>query len=200
MPGPYDADTTANVVVHDLATQIAGKAILTTGVSPGGLGAVFVTQIAAAGPALLILAGRNPSKTQAMVEAVTEANSKVRTRTLQLDLESLKNVRRAAAEVNSWTNVPAIDVLVNNAGIMACDYGKTEDGIERQFAVGHVGPFLFTNLIMEKLMKANTARVVSVSSDGHRLSAMRWPDIGFSVSSSSFPVPVLGQSGGVDRV
>lgn len=199
MPGPYNADTTANVIVHDLASQIAGKVVLTTGVSPGGLGAVFVTQIAAAGPALLILAGRSPSKTQAMVEAVTKTNPRVKTRTLQLDLESLEKVRRAAAEVDSWANVPAIDVLVNNAGIMACDYGKTEDGIERQFAVGHVGPFLFTNLIMKKLMKANAPRVVSVASDGHRLSAMRWPDIGFSVSSS-LPVPFLRQSGSVNHV
>lgn len=182
MPGPYNTNTTADVVVRDLASQITGKVVLTTGVSPGGLGAFFVQQIAAANPALLILAGRNPSKTKATADALAKANPKVKTRILQLDLDSLKKVRKAAAEVNSWANVPAIDVLVNNAAIMACDYGKTEDGIEQQFAVGHIGPFLFTNLIMKKILAAKAPRVVNVSSDGHRLSAIRWPDIGFSVS------------------
>lgn len=56
--------------------------------------------------------------------------------------------------------MPAIDVLVNNAAIMACDYGRTEDGIEQQFDVGHIGPFLFTNLIMKKIMAAKAPRLV----------------------------------------
>jgi NAD(P)-dependent dehydrogenase (short-subunit alcohol dehydrogenase family) len=182
MPGPYNTQTTANVIVRDLASEISGKVILTTGVSPGGLGAFFVEQIAVANPALLILAGRTQSKMQATADAVAKKNSRVKTRILQLDLENLKQVREAAAKVNGWNDVPAIDVLVNNAGVMACDYAKTEDGIERQLAASHVGHFLFTNLIMKKLLAAKSPRVVSVSSDGHRLSAMRWVDIGFSVS------------------
>jgi NAD(P)-dependent dehydrogenase (short-subunit alcohol dehydrogenase family) len=185
MPGPYNTDTTAEVIVHDLASEISGKVVLITGVSPGGLGAVFVNKIVVANPALLILAGRNPSKTQAAADTLSKINPKVRTRTLELDLGSLKTVRKAAAEVNGWANVPKFDVLVNNAGIMACEYGKTEDGIEQQFAVGHIGPFLFTNLIMKKIMAASAPRIINVSSDGHRLSAMRWPDIGFSVSQNS---------------
>lgn len=187
MPGPYNTDATADVVVRDLASQITGKVVLTTGVSPGGLGAFFVQQIAAATPALLILAGRNPSKTKATADALAMANPQVKTRMLQLDLDSLKKVRKAAAEVNSWANAPAIDVLVNNAAIMACDYARTEDGIEQQFDVGHIGPFLFTSLIMKKIMAAKAPRLVNVSSDGHRLSAIRWPDIGFPVSRG-FPI------------
>ena len=129
----------------------------------------------------MILAGRDPIKLTATKDTIRKSYPDVRVRILQLDLESLSAVREAAETVNWWKDVPFIDVLVNNAGIMACDYAKMGDGIERQFAVGHVGPFLFTNLVMGKLLRARAPRVVNVSSDGHRLSAMRWADVGFSV-------------------
>lgn len=181
MSPSYDTQTTAGVLVKDLAAQITGKVILTTGCSPGGLAAFFVQGIALASPSLLVLAGRTPCELTATADTIGKLYPTVKVRTLQLDLESLSAVREAAATVNGWAGVPAIDVLVNNAGIMACAYAKTGDGIERQFATGHVGPFLFTNLIVGKLLKAGTPRVVTVSSDGHRLSQIRWPDVGFSV-------------------
>lgn len=187
MPSPYDTyntHTTGDVLVKNLAAEINGRVILTTGCSPGGLGAFFVQQVAAASPSLLILAGRTPSKLKTTADAITKSYPAVKVRILQLDLQSFSAVRASAATVNGWTDVPAIDVLVNNAGIMACAYEKTGDGIEKQFAAGYLGPFLFTNLIMEKLLKAGTPRVVAVSSDGHRLSQIRWPDTGFSVSHS----------------
>lgn len=112
---------------------------------------------------------------------LAKANPNVKTRTLQLDLESINQIRKAGATVNGWADVPHIDLLVSNAGTTACPYAKTEDGLERQFATSHVGPFLFTNLIMKKILKSSSPRIVNVSSDGHRLSAMRWGDIGFSV-------------------
>ena len=195
MAKQYDTHTTADMVVRDMTGEIANKIILTTGVSPGGLGAFFNQQIAHAKPALLILAGRNPAKNQETAEAISEVCPDVPVRTLRLDLESLTQVREAAAIVNGWSDVPHINVLVNNAGIMACDYAKTEDGFERQFATSHVGPFLFTNLIMGKILASESPRVVNVSSDGHRLSQIRWPDIGFSVrpppSLSLQIVPIL---------
>lgn len=182
MPEIYDTQSTADVLVKDYASEIKGRVILVTGVSPNGLGAFFVEHVAIAHPKLLILAGRNPTKIQATSDAVVKANPNVQTRTLQLDLESIEQIRKAGATVNGWADVPHIDLLVNNAGIMACPYAKTEDGLERQFATSHVGPFLFTNLIMKKILESSAPRIVNVSSDGHRLSAMRWGDIGFSVS------------------
>ena len=65
MARAYDSETTASDVVHDVADQINGKVVLTTGVSPGGLGAAFVESVAAAQPALLILAGRSLAKVRA---------------------------------------------------------------------------------------------------------------------------------------
>ena len=187
MSGPYDTNTTADVLIRDFSAEIADKVVLTTGVSPKGLGALFVEGIAKAHPRLLILAGRNQSRNQATADAITKTSPNINVRTLQLDLESLKQVRQAAETVNGWSDVPHLDVVMNNAGVMACDYGKTEDGFERQFASGQLGPFLFTNLIMDKILAAKAPRVVMVSSNGHRLSAIRWADIGFSVS---FPLCV----------
>jgi NAD(P)-dependent dehydrogenase (short-subunit alcohol dehydrogenase family) len=182
MPTQYDFNTTGSQLVHELADHIKHKVILTTGVSPGGLGAQFVGTIAKASPALLILAGRNTAKTQQTANAITKANPEVKTRVLRLDLGSLAAVREAAAEVNSWEDVPYIDVLVNNAGIMAADYALTPDGFESHFGANYLGHFLFTNLIMGKLLAARAPRVVSVSSDGHRLSAVRFDDLDFHVS------------------
>ena len=185
MAKQHDSQTTADEVVKELSDEITNKVVLTTGVSPGGLGAFFNQHIAPAKPALLILAGRNPSKNQETAESLSKAHPDVPVRTLRLDLESLQQVREAAATVNGWSDVAHIDVLVNNAGIMACEYAKTEDGFERQFATSHVGPFLFMNLIMPKILSSKSPRIVNVSSDGHRLSQIRWPDPGFSVSPSS---------------
>lgn len=80
----------------------------------------------------------------------------------------------------------SIDVLVNNAGIMAkSPYSQTPEGIEAQFGANHIGHYLFTNLIMKKLIggegNGRTARVVNVSSDGYRLGPVRFDDWNFDV-------------------
>jgi NAD(P)-dependent dehydrogenase (short-subunit alcohol dehydrogenase family) len=184
MPAPYKFETTAEEVIADLKTYINGQVILTTGVSPGGLGAHFVEQIAAAQPKLLILAGRNKSKVEATAQKIAEiTNGSVDTRALELDLGSLAKVREAAAIVNAYSE--SIDVLVNNAGIMATDYARTADGVESQFGTNHIGPWLFTNLIIDKVLASPTPRIVNVSSDGYRMSPIRFHDHGFKVCMCS---------------
>lgn len=179
----YDQDTTGTQVAADFAFEIKGKTILITGASPGGLGSTFAEIIAKHSPAVIILTGRSPEKVNTTVEAVTAATSStVNVKALNLDLTSLISVRKAAEEVNSWTDVGQIDVLVNNAGIMAQPFKLTEDGVESQFQANHLGHFLFTNLIMGKLLKSDAPRVVNVSSGGHRYSAVRWYDYNFQVS------------------
>lgn len=197
MARTYDTHTTADVIVKDLASSIAGKVVLTTGVTPGGLGAFFVEQIAQAQPKLLILAGRSSQKLQDIVEAVAAVG--IASKTVELDLSSLAHVKQAAATIHGWHDVPAIDVLVNNAGIMAVEYEKTADGFEKQFATNHLGPFLFTNLIMSKVLAARDPRVVMVSSDGHRLSPMRFADYGFHVRGT-YPQVTYPGHGRADRL
>lgn len=83
-----------------------------------------------------------------------------------LDLSSLESVRRFAAEF--LTNHDTLDVLVNNAGTMTGRRLETPDGLERTFAVNHVGPFLLTALLTDRLVSSAPSRVISVSSEVHR--------------------------------
>ena len=180
---PYTYKTTGTQVAADFSAQISGKVVLTTGVSPGGLGGEFVTRIAEHNPKLLILASRNLAKAQKCAEAISAVAPDVKTRLLELDLASMASVRKAAGEVMAYTDVPAIDVLCLNAGIMAVPYAKTVDGLESQFGANHIGHFLFVNLIMDKVLRAqNGGRVVSVSSFGHKLGGVNFADLGFGVS------------------
>ena len=181
MAPTYDQTTKGSVLIKDFADNIKGKVILVTGCSPGGIGALYATAIAPASPAAIILAGRTTESIAPTEKAIQEANPAVKTKLLAVDLGSFKSVQRAAEEVNAWEDVPHIDLLVNNAGIMACPYGVTEDGFEKQFGTNHLGHFLFTNLIMDKILKSKTPRVVSVSSGGHRFNPIRWGDYNFSV-------------------
>lgn len=179
------ADTAATQLVNDYADIIKDKVVLATGISPGSLGGHFVQAIAKASPSCLILAARNPDKAQQTANEINAVQPTVKTRILHLDLGLLKQVRRAADEINSWADLPVIDVLVNNAGIMAPEYKVTDDGFESQLATNHLGPFLFTNLIMKKVLASRSPRVVMVSSDGHRLNPFRFDDYNFDVSSRS---------------
>jgi NAD(P)-dependent dehydrogenase (short-subunit alcohol dehydrogenase family) len=179
---PHSASTTTNDLVNEYADIIKGKTILTTGVTPNSLGATFILETASKSPSLLIIAGRNASKLQEMSEAITKTNPAVKTRSLVVDLGSLASVRKAAEEVNSWSDVPSIDVVVNNAGVMAIPYTKSADGYEMQFAICHLGHFLLTNLIMDKILASESPRVVNISSNGHSLGPIRFADPHFSVS------------------
>jgi hypothetical protein len=183
MSPPYSKTICADDLVIEFASQIKEKVILTTGVSPGGLGAFFVEAVAKGSPKLLILAGRNTAKVQQTADKLKEIAPTVLTRVLELDLASFKSCRKAAAEVNSYPET--IDVVVNNAGIMAVPYSKTEDGFEMQLQANHLGHFLFTNLILDKVLASGPgARIVNVSSDGYRLGHVRYYDYNFHVSIS----------------
>ncbi|KAL4804377.1 hypothetical protein BDV18DRAFT_143067 [Aspergillus unguis] len=190
----WNATTEARALVEHFADEIKGKVILTTGPSPKSIGATFVESIARAKPALIILAGRSTSKLQETANAIAQKQPGVPTRLLKLDLGSLAAVREAATEVNGWEDVPRIDILVNNAGIMATKFALSPDGYEQQFATNHLGHFLFTNSIMDKILAAREPRVVNVSSDGHRLSPTRWGDYNFREGETYNKWSAYGQS------
>lgn len=193
---PYTRQTAlASTIASDNAPKIIGKTILTTGVTFNGLGATFAQIIAQHKPSLLILAGRSLSKLEVTAQAIASnpASASVPTRFLVLDLASQAQVRAAANEVLAYPE-PSIDVLVNSAGVMAGPYRTTEDGIEMQFGANHVGHFLFTNLIISKLLAARAPRVVNVSSDGHRFSGIRFEDVNFQEGKVYDQWEAYGQS------
>ncbi len=140
----------------------SGRTALVTGVSVGGLGHHTALELARAG-ARVVLAGRNP-------ERLAETDASIRAEVpdaalehLVVDLADLSSVRSAAAEASAYGSV---DLLVNNAGIMATPYRRTVDGFESQLATNHLGPFLLTGLLLPQL--APGGRVVTVSSLMHR--------------------------------
>jgi NADP-dependent 3-hydroxy acid dehydrogenase YdfG len=172
----------------DLSTFSASDvfAVLMTGVSPGSLGAEAALQIARQQPKLLILTGRNLAKVRETETAIKSTVPDTSIRLLELDLASQKQIKKAAEEVNSYPE--PIDVLINSAAILAAPYSLTEDGLESQFGTNHIGHFLFTNLIMGKILQAGKgARIVNVSSRGHRRSDIRWDDYNFGVSIAFSP-------------
>ena len=115
-------------------------------------------------------------------------------RPLKLNLSSQKDVHTAAAEVLGWADVPAIDIILNSAGIMNLpERTLSEDGIEMQFATNHIGHWLFACLVMPKLLKAadknpkGATRIVNVSSGSPTMATTRWSDMNFETISKDLP-------------
>lgn len=198
MAVPYTRATTADQIATDCAGNIRGKTILITGTSPGGLGAEFAQVICKHAPGLIILANRDVSRASQTAQNILEIAPSVPVRILKLDLASQSQIHEAAKEVLEKYPETHIDVLVNNAGVMAGPYKLTADGIENQFGTNHIGHFLFTNLIMSKLVPLDSrevfppARVVNISSDGYRLGWVRFGDWNFDVLEFPF-YPIIKQ-------
>jgi NAD(P)-dependent dehydrogenase (short-subunit alcohol dehydrogenase family) len=138
-----------------------GRSALVTGVSVGGLGYFTALELARAG-SRVVLAGRSPDKVADAEKAILEEVPTATLERLVVDLASLESVRAAAA---SYTE--PLDLLVNNAGIMAPPYAASVDGFESQLATNHLGPFLLTGLLLPRLRDGG--RVVTVSSQMHRV-------------------------------
>jgi NAD(P)-dependent dehydrogenase (short-subunit alcohol dehydrogenase family) len=141
--------------------DLSGTTIVVTGAS-SGLGAVTARELARAG-AHVVLAVRDVAKGEAVAAGFT-GSREVR----ELDLASLTSIRAFAER---WSG--DLDILINNAGIMAVPQGKTADGFELQFGTNHLGHFALTNLLLPHV----TDRVVTVSSGAHRIGSMHLDDL-----------------------
>ncbi len=138
------------------------KTIVITGANTG-IGRVVAVKLARAG-ARLVLACRSRERTEAALEEI-RALGQAEPVFVKLDLGSLASVREAAAEILEVTD--SIDVLINNAGL-ATVKGVTEDGYELHFGVNHLGHFLLTRLLLERLKASGPSRVVTVASRAHK--------------------------------
>jgi NAD(P)-dependent dehydrogenase (short-subunit alcohol dehydrogenase family) len=148
--------------VADMPDQ-SGRTVVVTGPTLGGLGHQTALALAGKG-ARVVLAGRTPAKVEETAAVIRDQVPHAAIESLQLDLASLGSVQRAAAAADRFG---AIDLLVNNAGVMAPPYSRTEDGLELQMATNHFGPFLLTGLLLPQLAKSGDGRVVTVSSLMH---------------------------------
>ena len=166
----YDASTTTDDVIAGVSLE--GKLALVTGAS-SGLGIETCRALASAG-AGVVMSARDPEKLEAAMGTIREALPAAELEPLLMDLADLDSVRAAAASV--LQRYPAIDLLINNAGVMACPLMRTAQGFEMQFGTNHLGHFVFTGLIAQALLAAAPARVVNLSSGGHKFANVNFED------------------------
>ncbi|KAJ6453108.1 NAD-P-binding protein [Mycena sanguinolenta] len=169
----FTSTTTAEDVAAAFSQQIEGKNVLITGTSIDGIG--FETaRVIAKYANLVIITGYNTERLQLSEDAIKKDVPSANIRQLVLDLSSLAAVRKAAAEVNAYSE--PLHVLIHNAAAGGGNFKLTTDGFESQMATAHIGPFLLTKLLAPKLLAARsesyTPRVVMVSSEGHAYCAL----------------------------
>ena len=166
----YGATTTTDEVLRGI--DLRGKVAVVTG-SSTGLGLETSRALAQAG-ATVVMAARDRCKNTGALATVRAQVPAARLLDVTLDLGDLNSVRRASARILAVQ--PRIDLIVNNAGVMACPLTRTAEGCEGQFGTNHVGHFLFTCLLAPALRKSAAARVVCLSSSGHMHAAMDFDD------------------------
>ncbi|RDW60704.1 hypothetical protein BP6252_12087 [Coleophoma cylindrospora] len=187
-------ETSGDEVVATYSESVKGKTFAITGASAGGLGAQTAIYLAAAKPAEIILLGRTESKSTSVITELNRIDPEIHTRFITLDLASFDSIRQAATELNA--SVTKLDILINNAGIMGLEkYTLTQNGLEAQFGANHIGHFLFTNLIMPKILAAGPgARVVNLASNGHWVGDWRGEDYNFHDGAAYDAWEAYGQS------
>ncbi|XP_048778378.2 retinol dehydrogenase 12-like [Ostrea edulis] len=139
------------------------KTVIITGANTG-IGKETAIDLAGRG-AKVILACRDRCRGERALSDVIRKSGSKQVVLKMLDLASLESVRKFAQDINE--NEPRLDILINNAGVMMCPLGRTAEGFEMQLGTNHLGHFLLTNLLLDKMKKSAPARIVNVSSYSH---------------------------------
>ena len=153
-----------------MTQQLANKTFIVTGANTG-IGKVTAKELARQG-AHVILACRNQAKTDAVIEEIKRETGNDKVEYIALDLGSLDSVR-ACAKALLARDIP-IHGLINNAGLGG-QRGTTKDGFEIQFGTNHLGHYLLTRLLLDKIKQSDGARIVNVASKAHyQAKAIDW--------------------------
>jgi len=171
--GGFGHDTTTDEVLAGI--DLSGKLALVTGAS-GGLGAETARALASKG-ARVVITARDLAKGEAAAREIRASTGNDDVTVEALELGSLASIRAFSDRFLAGHDV--LQILVNNAGVMACPFEKTSDGFELQFGTNHLGHFLMTGLIAPALLRGAPSRIVSVSSRGHQMSPVVFEDIHF---------------------
>ena len=167
---PFGHGSAALEVVKGV--DLHGKTAIVTGAA-SGIGVETARALAKAG-ASVWLPVRNAAKGEAVAADIRASTGNNNVKVAALDLIDIGSVR-AFAKSFLATQLP-LNILINNAGIMACPLARTESGWESQFATNHIGHFLLTCLLAPALRRGAPARVINLSSTGHKLSAVNFAD------------------------
>lgn len=153
--------------------DLNNKIVIITGAT-SGLGKE-AAKIIASKNATVIMAVRNTKKAEGVASEIRAEYKNAKLDIRQLDLGSLKSIKTFAEDFLKSYN--QLDILINNAGVMACPYSKTEDGFEIQMGTNHLGPFALTGLLFPMLQKTANSRIVSTSSFAHLQGNIDFSDI-----------------------
>jgi len=165
----FAAKTDGTHVIANI--DLNGKTAIVTG-GYSGIGLETVRALAVKGVTVVVPV-RTPAKA-----AKNLADVRGEVKTVAMDLADLGSVRRFAEEMVG--ELSHLDLLINNAGIMACPLTRVGPGWESQFGVNHMGHFALTKALLPLLAKSPASRVVALSSTGHKLTDIRWDDIQFN--------------------
>ncbi|CAJ2509595.1 Uu.00g146210.m01.CDS01 [Anthostomella pinea] len=177
----FDETATDAQVVAAFGDKVKGRNFVITGTGMPSLGGQAAIAMASGKPAHIIIASRTPSKAEPVFAATAAADSSIKITSLKCELTDRDSVRAAAA-AEILEAAPSIDVLINNAGVMAVlDYEQDRHGVESQLSDNYLGHFLLTNLLVPGLLAAKVgARVVNMTSQGYRVTPFRFDDWNFS--------------------
>jgi retinol dehydrogenase 12 len=144
--------------------DMTGKTVVITG-GNSGIGWQTARALAEAG-ATVVITARDKAKGEAAVSDLRAASQGGHIELVVFDLGDLASVRSGADQLS--TMCERVDVLVNNAGVVLSDRRESADGYEATFAINHLGPFLLTTLLLDRLQHSAPARIVNVSSTAHK--------------------------------
>lgn len=165
----FQRNSTGEEVLSNIDLQ--GKVAIVTG-GYSGIGLETTKALAAKGVKVIVPARSVQKATESLQEIAGEVS------TAFMDLGDLASVRTFAQQMVS--ELDQLDLLINNAGIMACPETRIGPGWEAQFGVNHMGHFALTKELMPLLSKTTGTRVISLSSTAHKISDIRWDDIQFT--------------------
>jgi NAD(P)-dependent dehydrogenase (short-subunit alcohol dehydrogenase family) len=169
-------------------TQIRDKVVIITGANTG-IGFETAIDLAKRG-GKIYLACRDVKRGNDALERIKNESGSDNVHFMQLDLSSLKSVREFSKKFHQVEN--KLDILINNAGIMACPKSATEDGFENHLGTNHLGHFLLTISLLDLLKSAGQSRIVNVSSAAHLWSDIQKDDLMFDKSYNKYKA--YGQS------
>ena len=168
----FDSKSDADKIVKE--KDLSGKIAIVTG-GYSGIGLETTRALVAIGAKVIIPAKRTEVAVQNLEGIVSKENI------VEMDLGNLNSVRKFTEDFKE--SFGKLDLLINNAGIMACPETRIGNGWESQFAVNHIGHFLLTKELMDTMAENDGARFVSLSSSAHSLTGILWDDIHFRNNS-----------------
>tara|TARA_Y100000768_G_scaffold133706_1_gene99533 strand:+ start:1001 stop:1975 length:975 start_codon:yes stop_codon:yes gene_type:complete len=167
----FGAKSEPNEILEGI--DLTGKVAMVTG-GYSGIGLETVRGLRDSG-AKVIVPARRIDVAKSELSGVVEEND-----IIGMDLSDPDSVMNFVNEFNS--SGISLDILINNAAVMACPQMQTKEGWDLQFAVNHIGHFILTKGLLPRLAKSGDARIVTLSSTGHKLSGIQWDDIHFEKS------------------